>query len=1056
MNEEIKIYQFEDSYGNKVAPLVPEKAVVDKDGVRLSEKLEALNVNTIKEQINTAKEQAISEVGASSENLTKNVDLDEYETFSEAKEYPAGYTLLKDGLLYTFITDHAAGAWNPDEVEDGSLKRRIDKLYCSTSKYYYWKKGKYFSEEGLKKYSDYCYASINLEEFKKEGQSYICKGLFGGSGPIQDGYLDYCFYQKSGDNTLYKIKAQYINSPIVSFSIPNDATKLLISVDAKWNNDRFYLSINNTNVIFKEENLNITFKENIGLDENGAEISKENYLTTDFILIDSNFVLFLNLYAEEDETTIALYDDCKKFTTAQKGALLNQKITFSTYYKYAKISTRADDTLCDVPILALYKQELNIKPYNETLLPTNLLESTSIIEKCTEKGYINKNTLEVVVDTSDWRNSDYIEVNYGETLSVCLKGHTNVASVILYNKNKEAILVFSADSDGGFLKSAFYITEDIKYIRLCYLHSNSDLSYAFLSNVNSLPAKVEKLYLGGKTSLLDYVVNTGFYNTSGIAGNFTDNNWKYSNPLSLGNCNTFYYKIHTDYRIGTIVFYDENKKFTRYINGLDEEISEDYIEGVASFEENEKYVAFSIDNRSSYVNNQHIYAYGISKNIIDILSRIEEPEKYNGDIIIPNALYTVCNDVIQDKRGRNRNNSQGLYLDHCFNGITKELNIRFKDGVDRVVVNSPITVTDSNEFSPTVNYNNGNNILETAKTISIIGNNIDEKKFTIKHRSTLNSITSNYHPKVLCIGDSITYAEQAYIANDGYTQNYAYHLICKEMFMKDSIDNGNSGYDITFLGIYKKTTKFTYNNEEYNVTTHHEGIRGISLSQHLDGSVTQFKDDSTGKWSLQAWLNKYRTLNDNGERLTLGEGTGTLINEGNLNDIDVCTPTHVLIMLGANGGGTIEQYKEMVDTIKSEFPDIVIGIAIPDSAGTYFPSLHPKCDEKCTIWNDTGSQGSRHNQQFGLQKMLQEYYGTEEQENNKIYIVPFYYVAPTAECVSSRFVPMPDNEYSSVMDNEFYDNYGWHASSHVNGIGHINWAYCLYSWLKYTIAKYNS
>lgn len=128
IRKEVKIYQFKDSEGNKVAPLVPEKAVVDKDGVRLEQKLEALNVETIKQQINTAKEKAIEEVGASSENLTKNVGLDEYETFNEAKEYPAGYTLLKDGLLYTFITDHAAGAWNPDEVEDGSIKKEVSNI----------------------------------------------------------------------------------------------------------------------------------------------------------------------------------------------------------------------------------------------------------------------------------------------------------------------------------------------------------------------------------------------------------------------------------------------------------------------------------------------------------------------------------------------------------------------------------------------------------------------------------------------------------------------------------------------------------------------------------------------------------------------------------------------------------------------------------------------------------------------------------------------------------------------------------------------------------------
>lgn len=67
-------------------------------------------------------------------NLNKNVGLDEYETFSEAKKYPAGYTLLKDGLLYTFITDHAAGAWNPDEVEDGSLKKEVENKITNLSK----------------------------------------------------------------------------------------------------------------------------------------------------------------------------------------------------------------------------------------------------------------------------------------------------------------------------------------------------------------------------------------------------------------------------------------------------------------------------------------------------------------------------------------------------------------------------------------------------------------------------------------------------------------------------------------------------------------------------------------------------------------------------------------------------------------------------------------------------------------------------------------------------------------------------------------------------------
>ena len=68
-------------------------------------------------------------------NLNANTGIDEYETFSEAKEYPAGYTLLKDGLLYTFITDHAVGAWNGSEVVNLQLGIKINDIikefYCS-------------------------------------------------------------------------------------------------------------------------------------------------------------------------------------------------------------------------------------------------------------------------------------------------------------------------------------------------------------------------------------------------------------------------------------------------------------------------------------------------------------------------------------------------------------------------------------------------------------------------------------------------------------------------------------------------------------------------------------------------------------------------------------------------------------------------------------------------------------------------------------------------------------------------------------------------------------
>lgn len=553
-----------------------------------------------------------------------------------------------------------------------------------------------------------------------------------------------------------------------------------------------------------------------------------------------------------------------------------------------------------------------------------------------------------------------------------------------------------------------------------------------------------------QNNLYDQANNVGYINTNGTSIS-VDDNWRYTDYISVSPGQTIDCILQGHTNISSVTFYNASREVLQTniasING-------EKIERTFTAPANSAFVRICGGNPGWIYQTYKQYA-NTAMNIWDEINALKKliGTSTSFGVLSPYAIYTTCNDVIPSQKGRNRNYSQAVYLDHLFNGLTKELNIRFKDNIDRIVFNAPMVVTDSNETSPAVTFNGGENIHEEEVTMYVHGEDIIETPVVIKHRSTLNSITSNVHPKVLCIGDSITYAEQANIPDDNYTQNYAYHLICKELFMKDKIDNGNIGYDITFLGIYKKQKTFTYKEEEHTVITHHEGIRGISLSQHLNGNVAQFKDDNTGKWSLRAWLNKYRTLNDNGERLSLGSGTGTLITSGNLQNIDVCTPTHVIIMLGANGGGTLSQWQQMVNTIKSEFPDMIIGIAIPDAAGTYFPSLHPNCNYLCTIWNDTGSQGSRHNQQYNLQKMLQEYYGTEEQEQNNIFMLPFFFVAPTAESVALRTVPLPDAEYSITGNNKFYDHYGWHASTHVNGIGQTNWGYSLYSWLKYTMAK---
>ena len=672
--------------------------------------------------------------------------------------------------------------------------------------------------------------------------------------------------------------------------------------------------------------------------------------------------------------------------------------------------------------------------------------------------YINETGKEV--SDPNFVTSEFVELNGKKNIIFYGRLHPLVLAVSFWNTDKEFIEGTNVNTTSSDIKlfHVEIVPENAVYVRTSYDHR--DPHSLVIEKLYDLFKKVDKIsYLEERISLLEdynypvdlfsYAISTGYIKTDGITI-VQDDNWVYTDFISVKEGQQINFQLVQHTALSSVTLYDLEKNVVQNNVGSG---NTGYIAETITIPANVRYVRI-VGASSKNEPNAEQYAItnaNLLERIDSIENKIGNPKSYQ--ILSPYAVYTTCNNVMPSQKGRNRNYSQAIYLDHLFNGLTQELIIRFKDSVDKLVFNAPMVVTDANETSPAVILNGGENIHEEEVSHYVHGKDIVETPVVIKHRSTLNSVTSNAHPKVLCIGDSITYAEQAWVPDDNYTQNYAYHLICKELFMKDKIDNGNIGYDITFLGIYKKQKTFTYKGEVHTVITHHEGVRGISLSQHLNGSVDQFKDDNTGKWSLQAWLDRYRTLNDDGVRLTPGNGTGTLITASNIQDIDVCTPTHVVIMLGANGGGTLSQWQEMVNTIKSEFPNMIIGIAIPDAAGTYFPSLHPNCNYLCTMWNDTGSQGSRHNQQYGLQKMLQEYYGNEEQEENNIFILPFFFVAPTAESVALRTVNLPDAEFALTSNNRFYDHYGWHASTHVNGIGHTNWGYSLYSWLKYTIAK---
>ena len=419
------------------------------------------------------------------------------------------------------------------------------------------------------------------------------------------------------------------------------------------------------------------------------------------------------------------------------------------------------------------------------------------------------------------------------------------------------------------------------------------------------------------------------------------------------------------------------------------------------------------------------------------------------ETIYPPAVYTVSNDLDPQ-----RNYSARLYLDHMLNGLEAEYRIRFPTGRLDCDFFSPVKVTSPSVEDPEIVCNRGEACFEDTEEIPLLLNGVPSvESFSVRHRSVLNSASGKVTPRVLCIGDSITWGEGA-VTPDCPDDNHVYWIKCLELLKQDQIDNGGSGYDALFLGkAVRRSRAFVYKSKACAVSGNCEGYRGWSLSTFYS-EHSPFFDAATGKFSINRWLAAYRTMDEGGKRLAVGEGTGSEIDESNIHEIDVCTPTVVTVMLGANGGGTAEQFKKLVSDIREEYPAVPIGLMVSDSAGTFFPSEHPAASRELTFWNNTerdqGDAGHRHGIMFRTMKAILEAFGSDEAERDNIFILPFYFVQQTAESGEMRSVPEPAAEFPFMRaQSELYTRYGWCPTTHVNAAAHANFGYQLYAWLKY-------
>lgn len=454
-----------------------------------------------------------------------------------------------------------------------------------------------------------------------------------------------------------------------------------------------------------------------------------------------------------------------------------------------------------------------------------------------------------------------------------------------------------------------------------------------------------------------------------------------------------------------------------------------------------------------------------------------QPKVLKNHILSSNAnlvIYNAHNDLNANRRSVPR-----IFVDHIL-GLSDDKGVTFSNGKDYL------------ELPPSVIAGNSSQVIKTDKFKS--------EKYLLKNpkfnvRTVKSSIGASVVPRVLFIGDSITAGVPQMF--DGIGLDTPYWGQVKRLFEMDKVDNGDVGYDIKILG--GDTIPFNYNGITrtlkggkvaiggYGLTNfmHHATLiqpsaeswallgLDVSTGQPYTGTLAQkelirmtpqygypsvgegqcipfYDENATGAttFSILRYLQRYRTMDDNGVRLTWGDpAIGTYIgSQEELNTYDVCTPTHIVLQHGRNDELYPNAFKDslaqFISVVKAEIPTCKIGICIPpNNGGTIFPDRYPNVMnvDKVGLSNSYFVGAS-----YDLAKIILDTHANREAES--IYLIPNYFVQPTAYSI-----PLKKSDVMCSLETVYEQAIDEPMVSHPNGEAHKAWAYQVYCWLKYTM-----
>lgn len=1021
------------------------------------------------------------------------VGLDTYPVFSDTKPYVKGEIVNYGGLLYEFTADHEAGVWIGTDARDTSLRGELDRSISTTT----------ISTRNpmnvlLKKYNKMAlYADGNFS-FNETFKCYFynvsnvsgtiniyARGL---GGPISmyahgaciknDGSIEPSFFTPIGnDRFLYEL--------------PEGANLLIVS-----NNKGA------SNIIIQDDSRN----EIIPI-VNDADFIE--YIDSIFLYNIKRIqgALHKNGYIDNNKEYSVFYFDASE-AKGEKVKIYANNVAASNVYGYVSVINNDGDivNIASSDKSLIDGDEYNVPSDASELLICCMNKSVSSINIMLG----NKSLPFVVNDNNEIirsiLNKDNNKISRASLLyqSYAIKGAIRVDGSIVEN---EGYCIYryniSSLSDFVYISMSYPAGSSDMYAQGILEKSNGERRTWFIKDING-KLKIEDddvlLYVSnGKDLLVGITVKDKYLNELSPVLNDGMSSLKYIDyqNAAIAKIEEGIYDFNNKYTssYGGRTFYFDVSKFNggdkidiigakRFPNQPDWPVViidkkdgtflalnwDDSGNGSFYLPDNSSVIKLCLYLERDSINNLQVIRNNFQY-ASPVFSEVDSKIKLN-PYVLPEAIYVTFNDILNDI-SLPLNYGVKMNIDHIFMDLDKNL----KDiSVDNCTNFIPFYAPGNIHYGKINSFekNKTNDILKKDIKHTINGFNIEPFDVSIPMISIRNKATENKKIRLLCIGDSVTAGTLAHY-NKPYPESPStYWEWTKCLFEMDKMQNGDSGFFFESLGNQIQSnfsgTKFDidFNGlKKKDVRAFANAVGGTSSDLYLTpnlygGMINPFYSPDKNTFSLKYWVDNYRTL------IVKDDGTTercTLLNKGTLAPDDttqynVCEPTHVLISLVFNDlydekSNHREIYKQNFDTIlnsiKEEYPNVKVLLGFPDVPSSYFMRYYPEYFQNSEY--DTqhpmnmfyGRARNMHNSCALMTKDVMEIC----KDHDNAYFVPIYFVTPGPIGMPTRNI----SELGSLALNDqrlkLFDSTDNEPICHPNCIAHANFAYQIYSMIKY-------